>query len=46
MKKFKTVKRLKTAPLDEIVTEIGKSKAEKLMKYFNSKEEPENTEEV
>jgi len=38
MKKFKTIKRLKKVSLDEIATEIGKSKAEKLMNYFNSKD--------
>jgi excinuclease ABC subunit C len=37
MKKFKTIKRLKTISLDEMAAEIGKSKAEKLINYFNSK---------
>ena len=38
MKKFKTIKRLKTVPLDEMVAEIGMSKAEKLMNYFKQGE--------
>ena len=36
MKKFKTIQRLKTVPQEEIAAEIGKSKAEKLVNYFNA----------
>lgn len=38
MKKFKTIKRLKTVSLEEISAEIGKSKAEKLVNYFSTLE--------
>jgi excinuclease ABC subunit C len=37
MKKFKTIKRLKTKSTDEIAAEIGKSKATKVINYFNSR---------
>jgi excinuclease ABC subunit C len=37
MKKFKTVKRLKTVSFEDLSDEIGKSKAGKVIDYFNSK---------
>lgn len=37
LRKFKTIKRLKMISADDIAEEIGKSKTEKLMNYFNSK---------
>jgi excinuclease ABC subunit C len=37
IKKFKTIKRLKTISFEEVAAEIGKSKATKVMNYLNSK---------
>ena len=39
MRKFKSVKRLRSAAMEEIVAEVGKIKAEKINSYFNSKEQ-------
>jgi excinuclease ABC subunit C len=37
MRKFKTIKRLKTVAIDELTDEIGVSKATVVINYFNSK---------
>lgn len=36
MRRFKSVARLKSAPLSEIIEQVGVSRAEKIDKYFNS----------
>lgn len=38
LKRFKSIKRIKEAPLDELIEVLGKSKAQKLNNYFNDGE--------